>query len=152
MLFSCCQSYKYSRGTCVVYSEAWLCISFMWETPRFNKLRHGIEVRTGTVVWRHVELLWFSCEARGLSKQRHGITVSTGTVVWNTGILRGTCVQYQSYMGDDACRTHRDTVGFTWTKIDASALISRRPSMLKRYAMTISVFFVIKHDFNYFNV
>ena len=28
----------------------------------------------------------------------------------------------------------------------------RRPSMLKRYATTTSVFFVIKHDFNYFNV
>ena len=63
-------------------------------------------------MWRHVELPWVSCEARGLSKQRHGIAVSTGTVVWNTGILRGTCVQYQSCTGDDACRTRRDTVGF----------------------------------------
>ena len=35
---------------------------------------------------------------------------------------------------------------------DALALSSRRPSMLKRYATTTSVFFVIKHDFNYFNV
>ena len=60
----------------------------------------------------HVKLLWVSCEARGLSKLRHGIAVSTGTVVWNTGILRGMCVQYQSYTGDDECRTRRDTVGF----------------------------------------
>ena len=63
-------------------------------------------------MWRHVELLWVSCEARGLSKQRHGIAASTSTVVWNTGILRGTCVQYQSCTGDHACRTCRDTVGF----------------------------------------
>ena len=33
--------------------------------------------------------------------------------------------------------------GLTWTKIGASALSSRRPSMLKRYATTTSVFFVI---------
>ena len=63
-------------------------------------------------MWRHVELPWVSCEACGFSKQRHGIAVCTGTVVWNTGILRGLCVQYQSYMGDDACRTRRDTMGF----------------------------------------
>ena len=37
-------------------------------------------------------------------------------------------------------------------KIGASALSLRRPSMLKRYATTTIVFFVIKHDFNYFNV
>ena len=42
--------------------------------------------------------------------------------------------------------------GLTWTMIGASALSSRRPSMLKRYATATSVFFVIKHDFNYFNV
>ena len=28
----------------------------------------------------------------------------------------------------------------------------QRPSMLKQYATTTTVFFVIKHDFNYFNV
>ena len=49
-------------------------------------------------MWRHVELPWVSCEARGFSKQRHGIAVSTGTVVWNTG--------------DDGCLTRRDTLGF----------------------------------------
>ena len=44
------------------------------------------------------------------------------------------------------------TGSLSWMKIGASALSSRRPSMLKRYATTTSVFFVIKHDFNYFNI
>ena len=43
-------------------------------------------------------------------------------------------------------------IGLTWTMIGASTLSSRRPSMLKWYTTTTSVFFVIKHDFNYFNV
>ena len=34
----------------------------------------------------------------------------------------------------------------------ASALSSRRPAMFIRHATTTIVFFVIKHDFNYFNV
>ena len=42
--------------------------------------------------------------------------------------------------------------GLTWTKVSASTLSSRRSSMLKRYATTTSVFFVIKHDFKYFNM
>ena len=44
------------------------------------------------------------------------------------------------------------TGSFGWTKIGASALSSRRPSIVKWYATTTSVFFVIKHDFNYFNI
>ena len=51
-----------------------------------------------------------------------------------------------------ATTTEVSVTGLTWTKIDASALSSRRPSMLKRYATTTSVFSVSKHDFNYFNV
>ena len=42
--------------------------------------------------------------------------------------------------------------GLTWTMVGASALSSRRHSKLKRYATTISVFFIIKHDFNYFKM
>ena len=42
--------------------------------------------------------------------------------------------------------------GLTWMMIGASALSSRRPSIVKRYATTLSVFFVIKLDFYYFNV
>ena len=44
------------------------------------------------------------------------------------------------------------TSSLSWTKIGASALSSRRPAMFIRYATTTIVFFVIKHDFNYFNV
>ena len=44
------------------------------------------------------------------------------------------------------------TGSLSWTKIGASALSSRRPGMFIRYATTTIVFFVIKHDFNYFNV
>ena len=44
------------------------------------------------------------------------------------------------------------TGSLSWTKIGASALSSRRPSMFIRYTTTTIVFFVIKHDFNYFNV
>ena len=44
------------------------------------------------------------------------------------------------------------TGSLSWTKIGASALSSRRPAMFIRYATTTIVFFVIKHDFNYFNV
>ena len=44
------------------------------------------------------------------------------------------------------------TGSLSWTKIGASALRLRRPSMFIRYATTTIIFFVIKHDFNYFNV
>ena len=42
--------------------------------------------------------------------------------------------------------------GLTWMKVGASALSLRRPSIVKRYAATLSVFFVIKLDFYYFNM
>ena len=66
-----------------------------------------------------------------------------------------------SYSDDENCSGECDwchmtevcaTGSLSWTKIDASALSSRRSSMFIRYAMTTIVFFVIKHDFNYFNV
>ena len=44
------------------------------------------------------------------------------------------------------------TGSLSWTKIGTSALSSRRPSMFIRYATTTIVIFLIKHDFNYFNV
>ena len=44
------------------------------------------------------------------------------------------------------------TGSLSWTKIGASTLSSRRPSMFIRYATTTIVFFIINHDFNYFNV
>ena len=71
--------------------------------------------------------LGWKCRTRTMKTARGSATGATTTEVCATGSL-------------------------SWTKIGASALSSRRPSMLKRYATTTSVFFVIKHDFNYFNV
>ena len=51
-----------------------------------------------------------------------------------------------------ATTTEVCATGLTWTKSGASVVSGRRPSRVKWYATTTSVFFIIKHDFNYFNV
>ena len=67
------------------------------------------------------------CRTRAMKTARGSATGATTTEVCATGSL-------------------------SWTKIGASALSSRRPSMFIRSATMTIVFFVIKHDFNYFNV
>ena len=67
------------------------------------------------------------CRTRTMKTARESATGATTTEVSATGSL-------------------------CWTNIVASALSSRRPSMFIRYAMTIIVVFIIKHDFNYFNM
>ena len=47
-----------------------------------------------------------------------------------------------------AATTGVSATGLTWQKVGASASSSKRPSMLKRYATTTSVFCYFLHDFS----